>query len=330
MLLKAFEKFRSLTALLFVLTGILLWAEAFMAASPAWFYPTENPAPLYAVLQGVLQQHPRTGFWMALAFLLLQSAYLNYILTSHGLMERYSFLTAIIYLLLMGAGPGMLYMHPVLIANFFLMLGLNQVLRTYNEEMVLIEVFNVGLLIALAGLFYVPALVFFLFLLFSLFIFYIIDLRSILAALLGLATPFFFLALYLFLTDRLPEGLQDPVLPLRLIGPSVTALPLLYKVFLAYAGLFGLLAFFRLVFSYIPDKPIRTRKRFWVIVYLMATALLSLGFNEPFREYHLGLVFLPLSAGLAAYLHQLRSRLPGELALLALVLLILAGKLSGW
>lgn len=308
MILRYFHKFQTLTPLLLVLAGVVLWADELL-------------------LPGALPVQPARV--VALVFLIAQAFYLNHIVTSQGLIDRQSYYTAVIYLVLMSSDSDMLELHPVLFANFFLMISLHQVFRTYKEETVLVEVFNVGMLIAIAGIFFQPALLFLLFLIISLFVFYYTDLRSFLAAFLGFAAPFFFAALYFFLTDTLPERIEYFSQWIGTMGLPAPRTSPFTSVLLVFLGAACLLAFSRLLFSHIPDKPIRIRKRFRVLIFFLVVALLTLFFGHPFRMVHMGLIYLPLSVGLAAYFHHIRSRVLPELIFTLLLLIILADKWAG-
>lgn len=309
MILRFFKRFHATTPLLLILAGLAFWADGLLPADEGHF-PFARLA--------------------ALTLLLAQSFYLNHIVTSQGLLERQSYHTALVYLVLMSSHPEMLRLHPVLFSNIFLMIALHQVFRTYKEETVLVEVFNAGMLIAVAGIFFPPALLFFLFLVLSLFVFYIIDLRSFIAALLGFAAPFFFAGLYFFLTDSLQDRLGSYSYSLVAMGFPSPELSLPASILLILLGLYGLLAFSHLLFSHIPDQPIRVRKRYWVLIHFLLVALLTVFFGQPFRMEHMGLVFLPLGVGLAAYFQLSRNRLLPEILFTLLLLIILADKWFGF
>jgi hypothetical protein len=309
MILRFFRKFQTPTLVLLVMVGLILWADVL-------FLPGAVPFNMARIA--------------ALAFLIAQALYLNHIVTSQGLLDRQSYYTAVIYLVLMSSNSDMLELHPVLFANFFLMISLHQVFRTYKEETVLLEVFNVGLLIAIAGFFYQPALLLFLFLIISLFVFYYIDLRSFLAAFLGFATPFILAAVYFFLTDALPERIESFSYWIGTIGLPAPRTTLFTTVLLVFLGVACLLAVSWLVFYHIPDKPIRIRKRFRVLMFYLVVVLLTLFFGHPFKMVHMGLIYLPLSVGLAAYFHHIRSRMVPELMFSLLLLIVLVDKWAGF
>lgn len=326
MFLRYFRKFKTSTPLLLSLAGMVLWADGFLWARPVQDFSTPGAALLYQVVYPFAQHFPLAAMIVGLVFLVAQGIYLNHIVTSYGLIDRQNYFTAILYIVLMSSHPEMLSLHPLLFSNFFLMICLHQIFKVYAEETVLVEVFNVGMLIAVGGLFYLPALMLFLLLIISLFVFYIIDLRSFLAAMLGLAAPFFFAVLYFFLTDQLPERVTSFISGFSQVSLPDMSLSMTATMLIIFLSVISILSFSRLAFSYIPDRPIRIRKRYWVIVHYFPVALLTVFFSQPLRMAHLALVFIPLSVGLAAFFQQLRSRMLPEAIFLLLLLIILAGK----
>lgn len=324
MFLRLFRKFSTATPFLLVFVGLALWVDGWPGQGS--FDIPSSPAPLFQSAEHLLVQYPIAGFFIALVFLVGQAIYLNFIVTSQGLLDRQSFLTAIIYIVLMSSHSGLLHLHPALISNFFLMIALHQVFKSYKEDTVLVEVFNVGMLIALAGLFYYPALLFLLFLLISLFIFFLFSLRSVIAAFMGFTAPFFFVAVYFFLADSLPNLLENLSAGIDMVRfPNFRFSPW-SAVLLVALGVIGLLSYAHLVFSHIPDKPIRIRKRFWVLVYFFLISLLSIFIVANFQFFHLALVFLPLSVGMAVFFQQARNKRLSEMVFLLLIVIILLGK----
>lgn len=326
MLIRYFRKLQTLTPLLLLFVGALLWLEVYLDTEPVFYLHASYAGPLYDYLQAFLEQHQKISWGVAFLFLYLQAVLLNQIVTDQGILDKYSFLTSLIYVMLMSSFKGLLYMHPVLFANFFILIAVGKIFRTYDQEVVLVEVFNVGMLISIAGLFYFPAFLFFVLLLISLFIYYIIDLRSFIAACMGFLLPFFFLILVLFLTDKLQDQLYVGSFELSFSGLLTTESTGIAKGLMGYIGGMAALSVFHLVFVHLPDKPIRLRKRLWVLFYFFLTSLLTLFFVPVFYTFHLGLLFLPLSVVFAGFFHQIDKKVIAEILFTVLIGLIIAGK----
>jgi hypothetical protein len=328
MLIRYFRKLQSLTPLLLFIIGAALWSESLLNPEPVFYIIPLNAGPFYLYLQPAFALNPTASWMGAYLFLFVQAILLNHTVTSQGILEKYSFLTSLIYVMLMSSFSGALYMHPLLFSNFFILLAVKKIFQTYDEEIVLVEVFNVGMLISIAGLFYYPAWLFFILLIISLFIFYIIELRSFLAASIGFIMPLFFLALYLFLTDSLREQFFE--FPLHVAFPdfSFGNKSGLTKIFAVFLAGITVLAVIHLIFIHLPDKPIRLRKRLWVLFYFLITSLTTVFFVPVFEVVHISLLFLPISVILAGFFHQIDRTTIAEVLFTALMGLIIAGKIQ--
>lgn len=328
MLIRYFRKLQALTPLLLFLIGAVLWSETWFSPEPVFYFssPT-NAGPFYLYLQPAFEWNPLVSWVGAFVFLYMQAILLNQIVTSQGILDKYSFLTSLIYVMLMSSSLGALYLHPLLFSNFFIIIAIKKIFQTYDEEIVLVEVFNVGMLISIAGLFYYPAWVFFILLIISLFIFYIVDIRSFLAASIGLLLPVFFLALYLFLTDNLLVEFFE--FPLHVAFPdlSMDSHSGVTKIFNGFLAGLSIMAVSHMIFLHIPDKPIRLRKRLWVLFYFLLTSLLAIFFIPAFEVIHISLLFLPLSVILAGFFHQIDRKVIAEVLFTVLIGLTIAGKI---
>ena len=328
MLIRYFRKLQPFTPVLLFMIGAALWAEVLLEPEPLFFFPAKDPSPFYGMIQPFLISYPLAGWVGAYLFLYLQALFINQILTNHGILDKFSFFTSLIYIILMSSGRGMLYMHPVLFSNFFLLIVLNKAFKAYDEKEVMLEIYNGGLLIAIAGLFYVQAWLFFWFLVISLFIFYLVGLRSFLAACLGFLTPFLFYFVSLFLFDRLDDQLSDMILYVGWFGASAGSLPGMTTALIGYLGGMILIAFFHLLFLYLPDKPIRLRKRLWVLVYFSLVSAATFLFVPDFNAYHMGMLYIPVSAVLAGFFHQIDRKVIAEVLFTILLGLVVAGKIA--
>ena len=326
--LSYFRKIQPLSPFLLFIVGAFLWAEVLLEPGPVFFHVTENPSPLYQWLQPLFLRFPLVSWISAFFFLYIQAILINYIFSSQGVLDRFSFMASLVYMLLMSSGHGMLFMHPVLFSNLFLLLIIRKVYRFYDTGNTIEEVFSTGMLLALACLFHIQAIVFALLLIMSLFVFYLIDLRSIVATCIGFITPLILYFTILFLFDRLDYPALDLYVGFEWLGDFPGNIPLVVMVLVGFLGATSLLASFHMAFIYLPDKPIRYRKRLWILIYFQLISLATLLFISEFEAYHLANLFIPMSAILSGYLLQMsRKAIPGIL-LLILLGLIVAGKLA--
>jgi len=326
MLIRYFRKISPLSPVLLFLLSAVLWAEIFLEPEPVFFVASENPSPLYLLLQPVFISYPIGSWVAAMLFVYLQALMISVIVTRQGMLDKYSFLASLMYVVLMGSLRGMLFMHPVVFSNFFLLLALKIILEKFDEEEVMKNIFNASMLIALAGLFYMQAWLFFLFLIISLFVFYAISLRSFVAACLGFVTPFFFYFFILFMTDSLDNPFLDTDFSFSWFAFSAGSISGPLKALVAYGAVLCLMALFHLVAIYLPDKPIRLRKRLWTLVYYSFLAIITFLFVTDYKAFHAALLFIPMSVVLAGFFHQIQRKAVSEVLFAILLGLILAGK----
>jgi hypothetical protein len=327
MLIKSFKKSGQIDPLILVLVALLLWIDGFLFFGQH-HWTVVAPAPLYQVVLPFVSNFPLLQVVLAFLLLLLQAFMINHVTTSKGLMERHTLLPALIYVVLMSSDFNMLALHPVLIANFFLILAINKIFDTFSEKDVPLEVFNVGFLVALAGLFYYPAMLFFFLAVVALFVYMVGNIRGIMATFIGFLTPLLFLFVFFYLTDQLQQRLD-----------AIFSYPQPFLVFyqnygyysqafiLVLAGL-AFFSFLSVLFGQAADKPVRIRKRFVVLVWFFAFALLSALVATGFFEVHYAMMLIPLSVFIAVFFMEMKKPFWAELSFSLLVLLIIVGKLA--
>jgi hypothetical protein len=325
MLIRIFKQNTPLTPILLIGFGLLLWADGFIFYNKVSLV-VDDPAPLYGLLASLLEGMPLLSLVVAFTLLLLQVFIVNYIAQANSLLSRPSWLPGFLYLVMMSSDPHLISLHPLLPANLFLLIALARALLAYSEGEVMLEVFNVGFLIALAGLFYYPALLFFLWLIVVMGIYFLLHLRGLAAAIMGFLTPFFFLLTYFYLSDQL-EGRLEQMLaqydPLLILEQSYSPFSTMMIVFL---GLLSFLAFMKLTMVFITDKPVRIRKRFRVLIYFFVFSLLSVLVVTDYFEVHHGLMMIPLSVVLSVFFIEMKRKWLAEVVFYLFLALVIAGK----
>lgn len=311
-----------------VLWALVLWFDAFVFYKQTSFVIPENPAPLYELIIFVFSDVAFLNVLVAFVFVIVQAFMINNLLTSKNLVERNSFLPALIYVTLMSFSFKMFGLNPVLFANFFIIIALDKIFDVYNEEEVFLEVFNVGLLIGVASLFYLPAFVFYLLLLAALAVYFLIRLRGFLSSLLGFMTPWFFTVVYYYLSDQLSGWIETFFDSLVLFKLFSYNFQLFSEVFFIFIALISIVALFRTYTFFVKGKPVRIRKRFTVLAYFILFSVLSSFFVvESFTE-HFAMILIGLSPVIAVMIQEIKRRYIKELIFSLIVMLIIAGKLN--
>lgn len=325
MLIRIFKQNAPLSPILLLVVGLLLWADGFIFYNKVSLV-VDDPAPLYGLFAAMLQGMPMLSLVVAFTLLLLQVFIVNYIAQSNSLLSRPSWLPGFLYLVMMSSDPSLISFHPLLLANLFLLIALARALLAYSEGEVMLEVFNVGFLIALAGLFYYPALLFFLWLIVVMGIYFLLHPRGLAAAIMGFLTPFFFLLTYFYLSDQLEVRLEQMLAqydPLLILEQSYSPFSTMMIVFL---GLLSFLAFMKLTMVFITDKPVRIRKRFRVLIYFFVFSLLSVLVVTDYFEVHHALMMIPLSVVLSVFFIEMKRKWLAEVVFYLFLALVIAGK----
>lgn len=139
-----------------------------------------------------------------IAFLLLytQAIVFNRVCSEQKMMAKPNYLAGMAYLLITSLFIEWNHFSAPLLINSLLIWIFFRVSVLYNSNKPGAAIFNVGLIMGVVTLMYQPAIVFSLFLLMSLFIMRPLRVREWLIGLLGLTTPYYFLAIVLYLNNQ--------------------------------------------------------------------------------------------------------------------------------
>ncbi len=310
-----------------LLLAILLWMDGFIfyRDTPTLF---EETAPLYSLLGAFFSYYPFLGITASFLFMIIQAFLFNKVITEKNLVDRNSQLPALLFMVLMSSSFSLFGIHPVWFANLFLILALDKIFDVFTEEEVYLEIFNVGFLVSFASLFYLPALFFILLLVASLLIYFFVNIRALLASIMGLITPYIFVVLYYYWFDMLEEKAAEIVVfaqPLDLL--SFQPEPFAWVSIIIF-GFVGLVSVFKIYFGTLPDKPVRIRRRYKLLLVYLIVALLSVAFSGNHIHIHHGVIMVPLAGIIAGFFQENKKMFWSELFFSLILLLILVGKLA--
>jgi hypothetical protein len=201
-------------ALLFIF-GLLIKLPLFIAPRVAVATPMDGK--LYQWLTIALQgQLPIVGSILAFALLYLQALQLTFIVNEYRMIAKPTFLPGMAFLLITSLLPEWSYLSGALVANSLIIWAFLKLYELYNVQGGSSKIFNVGLLIGLASFFFFPSFLFAVAVILGLMILRPFRLNEILLLILGIATPYYFFAVYLFLNDRLTVNTVFPHLTFRI------------------------------------------------------------------------------------------------------------------
>lgn len=123
-------------------------------------------------------------------------------LNSDRYMHRPNYLAGMAYVLISSFLPSFNLLSSNLIASLFLLLTFRLLLRSHNVKIEKNNIFNVGLFISIASLFFLPALLFLLWAYIAIAILRPFRIKEWIILLIGFITPYYFYAAYLYVTDH--------------------------------------------------------------------------------------------------------------------------------
>ena len=233
-----------------------------------------------------------------LAFLLFftQATLLNRIANSLRLFPKSNYLVGMALLLTSSLVPEWNSFSSPLLVNSLLIWIWYRMVGLYNNNNPKTSIYNVAVLVGLLPLLYSPALIGIVLLIMALLITRPLRITEWLVALLGLISPYYFLFVILFLTDRWSINKIIPEETFRMPG-----LPA--NVWLIAAVVLLLLPFVSgsyLVQKNIGKMQINVRKAWSLLVVMLCIAIIVILIHPAGRYMHWMLAIIPLSAFHAA------------------------------
>jgi hypothetical protein len=303
--------------------GTCLWLNAFI--NPPGMPAPEGPIPLYSLLYFLLSDKPVLASISGFIIVLAETYWLTRILSKHELVLKNSSLSALVFLVLMSFLPEQLTLNPINISMVFMMLILYHLLISYNKPEHLDRIFAAGLFTSLASLFYLPFLFWFFFVVISFLLFRALNWRSWIAAVVGLSTPFIYLAVWYFWQDQFllrmyeyPAFFRQILIFPNPFHPDFWILSG-YTLILAVWGIF--------YFSSGPEKTVELRAKTNILLWTIVFTIISFTYTRSFAIFHPALAMPAVTMVITGMLTNLKKTRVAEIILLIYFLGILLNNL---
>ena len=279
--------------------------------------------PFYDMAYNLFSAWPS---WTRVAFvgtlLLTQALQLHFILNKHEVIFKSSWLPALMYVIIGSLLPPFQWFHPMLFVNSLLLLAIDKIFFLYKNDKPLSLDFDIGFIIGLASLFYLPIIIFIFFFGSALILLRPFSWRDWIVGIIGVFLPLFFAFCYFLLTDHLMllyekivmSGIRRP-LHLAEIFPN----GYLYSIALLLTII--IIAIVKQQANFYKNVT-KTRLNHWVFFLFAITGIVTSLFTETPLIYRFYILTIPMSVW-ASYFFLSIKRL--WLAELILILLI-----SGW
>jgi hypothetical protein len=281
---------------------------------PIFLYPknalvTPNDGKLYGALAAWVSSLPTPFFGPILAFVLLYvlSLSITNIVNEYRMTTRQTFLPGMAFLLITSLMPEWNVLSAPLVATTLVLWSFSKLFELYNVSAANSKIYNIGLLMGLASFIFLPSLLLGVCIIIGFMVLRPFRLNEIFLFLMGVLTPYYFYAVYLFLAGRFHW--QHLVPPVRIRLPYSPN-----NIWLAGSALFIGLPFLLggyYVQTHLRKMLIQARKN-WsiVLVYLLVTLAVPF-FNSPDSFVNWVLATVPFAIFHAsAYLYATRRWVP--------------------
>jgi len=328
MLIKIFRKSYMLQYFLLVLLGILLWIGAFIKPVSVEKNIIEFLNPGYSLIISLIGNSALVGSIIAFLMVFAGAFLFNFILTKYDLVQKNTLIPSLVYIVLMSHSTSLLYYHPACISGFLMVVVLYYTFQIYTEEEAFPQVFNSGLVIGVASLFYFPSVFFLLFIWITFILYSLYKWREWLIVLIGFIVPYIFLFTYYFWFDQLEAALlayNNYFLNLTFFDFSFSYSYLSY-IILGFIIVFTVWSLFTMS-TEIGEKTINIRKHFWTVFWLFFIAILTYtisGFD--FHSYQV-FILIPVSVFISYTLTYSSREIWTEFIFGLMVLLIIVNNL---
>lgn len=271
---------------------LVIWSPAFFLSQDVL---VSEGTFLFDILSPYLPAPGTTAnYIIAAAMALVQAVMLNVMVSRYRLTEEITLFPGVFYLLLMGFHSTFWIVNPLLIANFFLLFAIIELVATYKEYSSADRIFNIGLFIGLASLSYFSYIVFLVFAWIGINIVRAIQWKERAILLFGFLSPFFLVSTYQYWHNNLNAFWNNEIIAnFKLFS------------FADYRGIeelitAGLIAFFILVAVlsyklYTYKKKIKVQKIIDLLYWAVAVSALSLLFQVQINVQHFQ-ILLPILA----------------------------------
>ncbi|HEY8781962.1 MAG TPA: DUF6427 family protein [Mucilaginibacter sp.] len=229
----------------------------------------------------------------------IQALLLNHLVNDYNLLGKPTFLPALMYVTISGLFTPFLVLSPPLVCNFLLIWMLFKLFAFYKGKDAKSTAYDLGMIVALGSLIYLPFIYFFLAIWIALIIFKPFNWREWVAGIMGYGTIFFFLAVYYYLSDSL-EHFYTIWLPLAARFPVSVNINYYNYLILIPVIVVLVLCFFKLQQNFFRSY-VQVRKSFQLLFAVFLLAALTFYVKAAFQLDHFLLCAVPATVFFSYY-----------------------------
>jgi hypothetical protein len=307
--------------LLLLVLGVLIKLPMFR--EPHLPIVRESDGILYEGLIRFLDNSVKASpfFYAVLSFCLLylQAVMITRFINNQRMMNKPNYLAGMSFLLITSLLPEWNYFSAPMLCNTIFLYILSALFNIYNKPNVMGNVFNIGLALGISSFLFISSLTFIIWIFLALAVMRPFRINEWLICILGVTTPFYFYAIYIFLEGRM--AWEEFIPQLQLGFPSLKQ-----SVWLA-ASVFFVLVPFLAGGYYVQDNLrrmlINVRKGWSLLLLYLLTALLLpfVNSSDTFENWIMAMVPMAAFHGFA-YLHSVLRIFPILMFWLTLVFIL--------
>ena len=311
-MLRFFRSSGSVVIVAIVLIAVTVWFHALSESGN--FFSEKYGTFIFHAFNGWLVHLPELYAWFGLILFLLIPVMIVYVNVRLHLIEKATYLPALVYVLLIGGIPAIHLFNPAMVAAIFLVAGFSFLFKSFESERLSYCFFTAPVFISVATFFYQYAYWYMLVVWIAIALLRPGYWREWVFSILGYAFPLFLVISWFFLVDddvtRLGAFLNEIFTIQRVIPSLSVPVTLFFAVTFAVA----VIAIVHIP-RYLESKKMIIRNRYYIVILIIVVTggmIFAVPDTIPYAWY---LLSLPLSFIVSGYLAATKSKRLGTIAL---------------
>lgn len=253
-----------------ILLAIVLWLPTFISKS-AFFIGDDN-TPLYNLIVSIFDFSPFLVNLITFAVFVVALFLFNSVLSANRLVNKYSTVGSLTFLLMMCSTPDLHVCYPFILACPFILMAMHTLFLIYQTDNPENYMMNIGYFIAIASLFYYPSVFLMIWILISFIILGFRELRQLLIPVVAFMIVNAIVMGIEFLIGDYDQLIESYLLFFNNISFSLE-LTIGNKIFILISSVLFLISLARILGNRIPDYGSNSRKRVEVALVLMILSI---------------------------------------------------------
>ena len=321
-MLKFFKQSYIAQFVVIVLLVVALWIPVFV--SQASEVTVGSPiTPLYNLVASIFGSSSLALTIFTFVVFGASILFFNSMLSVNQLVTRNSSIGAFIFMLCMCCVTIQDEFYPFLLAVPLIMMTMQTVYLIYQIEKPEIYLMNAGFFVALASMFYFPAIILIIWVLLAIMIMDIRELKQFLIPIIGFFFPYFILFVCFFFNHTLIEKVKDYSLAFNELGLEKLGVGTYEMTILAIVFVLAAISLM-MIKSDKADNSVGTRKKINVTLWLFVFSFIMLFMQKPVMFN--GLIFMALAVLVSMALCYVKKSRLVDIVIVVMMLAVIANQ----